>query len=138
MITFVCPVMSANKYWRPVRIGQHITIVPTKEAKQYRLLVKMIAEKAGASCWTHRLNLRIDLFPHCPQDAGKRIKQLGPLWADSVRCIDLGNVEKVLSDALNGVVWADDRQVWDTHMVKHDPDQHGLRAVVTISEWVNL
>lgn len=27
-IRLVLPVMSSNKYWRPVRIGNHITIAP--------------------------------------------------------------------------------------------------------------
>ncbi len=31
---------------------------------------------------------------------------------------DLGNREKVLSDACNGVVWVDDAQLWDIHLIR--------------------
>ena len=37
MIVLTLPYpISANRYWRPVNLGKHISIVPTKEAKQYR------------------------------------------------------------------------------------------------------
>jgi len=48
MITLKLPYpISSNKYWRPVRIGNHITIVPTKDAKDYKNLVGWTAKAAA-------------------------------------------------------------------------------------------
>lgn len=126
--------ISANRYWRPVRIGQHITIVPTKEAKAYRAEVAAMARQAGIrEPLKGRLTLDLKLYPHRPLDYAKRMRLLGDLWDDSVQCIDLGNADKVLSDALNGVAIADDKQFWRITMDRCEPDGVA-RVVVTIDE----
>ena len=52
MIVLTLPYpISSNRYWRPVNLGKHISIVPTKEAKQYREQVGWIARGAGAVLW---------------------------------------------------------------------------------------
>ena len=62
-----------------------------------------------------------DLYP-VPQDWAKRAQQDPFGWADRVRCIDLGNAEKVLSDALNGVAWVDDSQLHRIVLDRAEPD----------------
>lgn len=135
MLTLILPYpVSANRYWRPVRIGQHITIVPTKEAKEYRKEVAWLCAAGGIrKPLEGRLRVEIDLYPHRPIDWEKRIRKLGPLWDDGVQCIDLGNCEKVLSDAMNGVVWVDDKQIWEMPLRRMTPDAGAERVVVRVS-----
>lgn len=125
--------ISSNRYWRPVRIGNHITIVPTSEAKAYRKEVYTLATRAMVTPLHGRLAMTLRLFPHRPLDWAKRARKDPDTWADSVQCIDLGNCEKVLSDALNGIAWDDDKQLHSISLVRCEPDEHGARVVVTIT-----
>ena len=132
-IYLVLPVLSANLYWQPVRLGQRISIVPTSRAKAYKRTVGLLAIQAGIRRpMDGRLRMSIDFYPHRPQDFAKRARLRPDDWADTVQAVDLGNVEKVLSDALNGIAWHDDKQLHDIHLRRHDPDEKGERLVVTI------
>ena len=130
-ITLVLPYpISANRYWRPVKLGKHISIVPTKEAKAYKAEV---ATRYRGPQITGRYLLEVFLFPNRPQDWQKRQRQHGVAWDDTVMCIDLGNCEKVLSDALRGVAIEDDKWAREIVLIRMEPDQHGARAVVRIT-----
>lgn len=130
-LTLPYPV-SANRYWRPVNLGKHISIVPTKEAKAYRATVAWMAKAAGIRKPIEgRVAVEIDLYPHRPLDYAKRMRTLGACWDDTVQCIDLGNCEKVLGDALKNVVFNDDKWLWDIHLRRKEPDGEA-RVVVTI------
>lgn len=132
-IILVLPVLSANKYWRPAKIGARMTIVPTKEAKKYRLDVAAAARAQGCcSPIAGRVRMDLVLYPHRPVDWKKRKRDLGAAWDDGVQCIDLANCEKVLSDALNGVVFVDDSWIREITMKRMEPDEHGLRVVVRV------
>lgn len=123
--------ISSNRYWRPVRIGPHITIVPTKEAKAYREAVAAVARANHVRPLVGRVMLTIRLYPHRPADWEKRARS-DPNWGDHVRCIDLGNCEKVLSDALNGIAWVDDKAIKRILLEREEPDAGGARATVFI------
>ncbi len=132
-ITLPYPI-SSNRYWRPVPIGKHVTMVPTREAKLYREEVAKIARSAGLpEPYQGRVYMDIKLYPHRPLDFKKRMQKLGVNWDDTVQCMDLGNCEKVLSDALNGVIYVDDKWIWEEHKKRMEPDEHGARVVVTIT-----
>jgi crossover junction endodeoxyribonuclease RusA len=47
--------------------------------------------------------------------------------------MDLGNCEKVLSDALQGIVYTDDRWIWQQHKLRMEPDHKGARVEVLIT-----
>ena len=134
MITLTLPYpVSANRYWRPVRIGAHITIVPTKEAKEYRKEVAYLALGAGIrKTIPGRVALTIRLYPHRPQDFKTRQRKHGPAWDDTVQCLDLDNANKVLLDSLKGVAFEDDAWVRRIHAERMEPDGNGARVVVTI------
>ena len=134
-ITLTLPYpISANRYWRPVNLGKHISIVPTKEAKQYIAEVSRIARMAGISVpFDSRVKMVIKLYPHRPLDWQKRMRLHGAEWDNTVQCIDLGNCEKVLSDALQGVIYTDDKWIWSEVKDRMEPDEHGARVVVTIT-----
>lgn len=137
MITLKLPYpISSNKYWRPVHIGNHITIVPTKDAKEYKALVGWTAKAAGVRApITGRVSIDIQLFPGRPQDYAKRMRTLGDLWDDDVRCIDLDNANKVLLDALKGVAIDDDKWVRSITSERMEPDGEA-RVIVTIRPYV--
>jgi len=140
VITLTLPYpISANRYWAhrviPARAGKPamaLTYV-TPEAKAYRCEVEKIAKAAGVAQLAGRYQLEVDLYPHRPLDWAKRVRKLGPEWDDSVQCIDLGNAEKVLSDALQGTLFADDCQARRIVLERMEPDEHGARLVVRVT-----
>jgi crossover junction endodeoxyribonuclease RusA len=133
MIVLTLPYpLSANRYWRPVRIGAHITIVPTKEAKAYR--ADVAARCAHLSPLPGRIAVAVRLFPHRPQDFALRQRKHGQAWSDTVQCIDLDNANKVLLDALKGIAFQDDRWVRRLQSERMEPDEHGARVIVAIEQ----
>lgn len=140
MITLTLPYpISANRYWASRVIKAKATgkwmamTYITPEAREYQGEVARIASSAGVDkpldC---RVAVELDLYPHRPLDWAKRQRQQGEQWDDTVQCIDLGNAEKVLSDALQGIVFADDRWIWDLHKRRMEPDAEGARIVLRV------
>lgn len=131
-VTLPYPV-SANRYWRAVSMGPRLAMVPTKEAKAYKAEVAWKAKQAGLRLpLDGRVTLLVRLYPERPQDWAKRARQQPDSWDDTVRCIDLGNCEKVLSDALNGIAWVDDKQLRRIVLERCEPDEQGARVEVEI------
>lgn len=141
MTTLVLPYpVSANRYWASRVVtpkGQKpmaITYV-TPEAKQFQADVQSIARAAGllqplTDCV---VKLEIWLYPQRPQDWQARQRKLGQKWHWGVRCMDLGNCEKILSDALNGIAFEDDSQHHQILKQRMEPDDKGARVVVRIT-----
>lgn len=131
--------ISANRYWatRIVPAGRGrkamaLTYV-TAEAKAYKAEIQKIASRIGLlQPLDQRVSMSIRLYPHRPLDWQKRVKKLGDQWDNSVQCIDLGNCEKVLADALQGVIYTDDKWIWHEEKQRMEPDGEA-RVVVTIA-----
>ncbi|AYR23013.1 RusA family crossover junction endodeoxyribonuclease [Herbaspirillum rubrisubalbicans] len=134
-ITLTLPYpLSANRYWRPVKLGTHISIVPTKEAKQFRTEIGWLVKKAGITTpMPGRVQIDVRLYPNRPQDWQKRQRLHGAIWDDTVMCIDLDNANKVLLDALKGVAIEDDKWVRRIVAERMEPDEKGARVVLTIT-----
>lgn len=141
-VTLPYPI-SANRYWTQITLPaakgsktgkQRILNVPSREAKAYKDSVGWLARAAGIRTpFTWRIAMEIELYPHRPQDWQRR-QRLDPIaWDDSVQCIDLGNCEKVLADALQGIVYEDDRWIWVENKRRMLPDEKGARVVVTVT-----
>lgn len=135
--------ISANRYWAtrvvsPKGGGRAIAMTyVTPEAKAYREEVALRAKAAGVrEPLQGRLSLELSLYPNRPQDWERRMRKLGEHWDDSVQCIDLGNCEKVLSDALQGTVIANDSAFRRIVLERMEPDELGARveAVITAAE----
>lgn len=133
---------SANRYWatrvitpRGQTRAMAMTYV-TPEAKQYKESVAWLAKAAGVKPIVGRVSMVVELYPHRPLDFQKRMRQLGDAWDDTVECIDLGNCEKVLSDALKDVVFGDDKLLHDIHLKRMEPDGGDARVVVTLTPYV--
>ncbi len=123
---------SANRYWRHTAPRGRVMSFLSAEAKAYREDVAWRARLAGVQPIEGRVALTVRLYPHRPQDWQKRQRQDPETWGDSVRCLDLGNCEKVLSDALNGVAWHDDSQHRRIVLERCDPDEQGARVEIEI------
>jgi crossover junction endodeoxyribonuclease RusA len=115
--------VSANRYWRAVTINGHAMMVPTKEAKAYKQEVGWLAKQSGIrKPIAGRVSIEIKLFPQRPKDWAKRAEKNPFGWDDDVRCIDLDNANKVIFDALRGVVIDDDRWVRSIRSDRMEPD----------------
>lgn len=124
---------SANRYWRTAVVCGRAQTYPSADAKAYKSDVKAAAVRAGVrEPITGRIELQVQLYPQRPKDWAKRAKRDPLAWDDDVRCIDLGNCEKVLSDALNGVAWVDDKQHRRIVLDRMEPDGEA-RVVVRIA-----
>jgi len=133
--------VSANRYWATRVVtpkGQRpmaITYV-TSEANEYKQKVQMAARIAGVTSPLKDCTVKLEiwLYPQRPQDWQTRQRKQGARWHWNVRCIDLGNCEKILSDALNGICFEDDSQHFQIVKQRMEPDEHGARLVVRISQ----
>jgi crossover junction endodeoxyribonuclease RusA len=61
--------------------------------------------------FTGRIEIAYSLHPKLPQDWRTRARKDPDGWEDTVMCMDLDNANKVLLDALKGVVFEDDKWV---------------------------
>jgi crossover junction endodeoxyribonuclease RusA len=133
-ITLALPYpISANRYWKAVTIPGRTMMVPSKDAKDYKATVGLIARAAGIRApISGRVAIAIRLYPQRPQDWAKRAARNPLGWDDDVRCLDLDNANKVLFDALKGVAIDDDRWVRSIDAQRMEPDGEA-RVVVTIT-----
>jgi crossover junction endodeoxyribonuclease RusA len=128
--------ISSNRYWRSFvpRGKQRAVVVRSAEAEAYKAEVGYRARHAGIRTpLLGRISLQVQLYPPRPQDWARRARRNPLAWDDDVRCIDLGNAEKVLSDALNGIAWLDDKQHRRILLERMEPDGDA-RVVVRIQE----
>lgn len=127
--------ISANRYWRSFAAGGRAVVTLSPEAKAFRENVQWLATAAGVrKPLTGRIELTVQLYPKRPLDFAKRARKDPDGWEDTIQCIDLGNCEKVLCDALNGIAWVDDKQIRRMLLLRESPDERGPRCVVTFSE----
>jgi len=131
--------VSANMYWRtrvvvPKKGRPMAMTYVSEEAKAFKEQVTWIAKACGVKeTMKGRFALDIKFYPHRPLDYAKRQRDHGALWDDTVQAIDLGNVEKVLSDALQGVVIENDKFIRRLTLERMEPDGE-CRVVVTVTE----
>lgn len=128
--------VSANRYWRtyvlPGKAGAKARVVThlSTEAQAYKRDVGRRAAIVGIrrpmSDW---LALELTVHPPEPKDAAARARKLGPLWHLGVRCIDMGNAEKIAGDALQGIVFLNDAQIVDLRIRRGMPVPDGALVV---------
>lgn len=115
--------VSANRYWRSFVPRGHKRAIVTlsDEAKAYKREVAWLAKAAGMRPMDGRVRVDCLLYPALPKNAEKRMRKLGEGWDDSVRSLDLDNALKVTIDALKGVAYHDDKQVWRLTAERMEP-----------------
>lgn len=124
--------ISANRYWRSYvpRGCSRAFVVLSEEAKAYRREVGWIARQAGIrSPLLGRIALSYVLHPKRPQDWERRSRKDPARWEESVQCMDLLNANKVLCDALNGIVYPDDKWIWEARATRGEPQEKGCVVV---------
>lgn len=112
--------VSANRYWRTIvakKQQRAITFV-SEEAKAYKEECGWRAKAAGFKPASGLVELRVRLVPK------NRV------------CMDLDNALKVTIDALAGIVYADDAQVYRIVAERADADPAGARLEVEVVEYV--
>lgn len=132
-LTLPWPV-SSNRYWRtfmPKGFKAPVTTL-SKEAKDYKQAVGYLAREAGVKApIPGRVSVSYVLYPQRPQDWAKRAAKDPVCWDDTVQCLDLDNALKVMLDSLKGIVFGDDKMVFEIHGRRAEPDGTG-RMVVTV------
>lgn len=108
---------------RAVRVGASIRIVDPPKSRAYKKAVAMIAKvaMAGKPPMEGPVRLRITAYRRCPKgDERKREPYREGPW---YTLPDWDNLGKAISDALNGICYADDGQVCDGAVVKRTAAQ---------------
>lgn len=100
---------SSNRYWRHYQ-GK---MVVSPEAKQYREIVKMLAKCDGARQQDGPICVTVHVF---------RQRKSG----------DLDNRLKIVLDACQGALYANDSQIQEIHAYLAD-DKHNPRCEVTVT-----
>lgn len=122
---------STNRYWRMFRNR----MVRSKTAIDYKDEVSEIAGEAIAKEFDGCVRVDIQFHPPRPKDWEKRAKK-DPQWALGVRRVDLDNALKVALDAMQGVAYADDRQITDIRIRLRQPiDDGGMTVSVGVDEF---
>jgi crossover junction endodeoxyribonuclease RusA len=103
---------SANRYWRLARGRAYLSA----EAKAYKQEVLIRAIAAGVP------------YGRVPFEAGTPVR-VTLRWYRSRRAGDLDNRAKVALDALNNVLWLDDKQVVELHLYRYDRPGDGALYV---------
>jgi crossover junction endodeoxyribonuclease RusA len=88
--------VSANRYWR--NCGGRMVV--SSEGQKFKIIAARIARSSGVICAKGTVAVAYTLHPKTNKDGSA-----------SGNRIDLGNCEKIASDALNGVAWIDDKQL---------------------------
>jgi crossover junction endodeoxyribonuclease RusA len=122
--------VSANRYWRSfayidkaTRKPRSVT-VPSDEAKAYKRAVGWIAKGAGCRPSQRAMALVLTLCPRMNKDGSA-----------SGTVLDLTNCVKVAEDALQGIVYENDKQVQDLRVRYGDAVENGA-LIVEVTEWV--
>lgn len=137
-LTLPSPI-SANRYWATRVVtpkgGKPMAMTyVTPEARQYKESVAWLLKAAGVRApITGRVAIDLKLYPHRPLDYKKRIKADPIYWADTVQCLDLDNISKVLLDAMKGIAIDDDKWVHRITSERMEPDGRAACVVVTIT-----
>lgn len=123
--------ISANRYWRTSTRGSVVRTHVSVEAQVFREACAWTARAAGVreplDGW---LAMEITVHPVEPKSAAARRRREGPDWHLALRCIDIGNAEKVTADALQGVCYRDDAQIVDIRIKRGLPVNGGGMTVV--------
>lgn len=126
--------ISANRYWRtylPRGCAAPVTTV-SPEARAYQNRVRRAAREAGVLCpFPGRVAVSYVLYPKRPLDWVRRQRMNPARWDDSVQCMDLDNAQKVLFDAMEGIVYENDNLIRRIDGERAVPDGDA-RVLVTV------
>ncbi len=107
---------------RATTVGGHARMYTPQQTVRYESVVTMCAGQAmrAAPPMAGPIAVEIEAIHTVPASWSKKRKEAalqGLEWPSGVRK-DWDNIGKIVCDAMNGVVWADDRQVCDGRVIK--------------------
>lgn len=121
---------------RHVLIGGHVrNYTPSDHpVRMFKATLRLAAQQAGPpELWIGPLAVEIDCYLPRPKSMMRRKDPDGP-----VPCYigkDWDNLGKAVTDALTGILWHDDRQIWDGRVRKMYHEKAGTpRCVIRVLE----
>lgn len=128
MIALTLPVpVAVERYWKtslPKGAKMPRTVV-THEGRLYREMVRGEVSRAGVDApLAGRVWLSCVLYPDRPDDWRERFRRDPAYWDDSVACESLDGMERVLVDALAGVVFESGSAIRKMEAERAVPDGH--------------
>lgn len=119
---------------RAFKQGNYIAHYTPEKTVNYENLVKMVAvqDMKGKQLISGPVSMVISLFFQIPESWSnkKRLSALNGTVRPTVKP-DLDNCCKVVADALNGVVWHDDKQVVEVVVKKFYSDRPRANVLIT-------
>jgi Holliday junction resolvase RusA-like endonuclease len=95
---------------RFARMGKFVKTYDPKEAVSYKATIIQLARAAGVRQMIGPVRLAIDAYLPRPKRLWRKIDPSAAIPAECKP--DWDNIGKIVSDALNGIAYADDAQVW--------------------------
>lgn len=134
MITFTIPgVPKGQGRPRFARMGKFVKTYDPKESRDWKQTVGAYAIAAGVKPIEGAVTLGVDCFMPRPQRLCRKKDTIA-----AVRCTskpDWDNLGKLVADALIGIAYADDAQIWYGSCRKWYHEQGGMpRTEVTIEQ----
>lgn len=119
-------------------IGGHVKAYDTKESRNEKAVVRLAAqqamEKQGWTFPSSDMPIKVEIISYrkAPKSAQRWFSEAG-LHGDIVPLTkpDTDNISKLYLDAMNSVVYPDDKQVYDLRICKAYSDQPRTEVVVT-------
>lgn len=119
-------------------IGGHVKAYDTKESRNEKAVVRLAAQQAmEKQSWTFPssdmpIKVEIISYRKAPKSAQRWFNEAG-LHGDIVPLTkpDTDNISKLYLDAMNSVVYPDDKQVYDLRICKAYSEQPRTEVVVT-------
>lgn len=112
--------------------GKFVTAYTPKATKDAENVISMEAKKQGVTAFSGPVELWIDFYMPIPKSVSKRERERlnnGP----HIKRPDADNLAKLVLDALNGIAWEDDNQVFKLSIEKLYSDNP--RTEIFIKEW---
>jgi Holliday junction resolvase RusA-like endonuclease len=98
------------RFARMGAFGDFVKVYDPKKAVSYKATIIQLARAAGVRQMVGPVRLAIDAYLPRPK---RLCRKIDPSNAIPAECTpDWDNIGKIVSDALNGVAYADDAQVW--------------------------
>lgn len=114
---------------RIVKIGGYSRMATPAKTVAYEGLIALAAQQAGAKPLAGAVFLSITLVHGIPASWSKRKREQALERKLLPTCKpDVDNVLKAVGDGLNGVAWADDKQIAQVAVVRHYGEQPHLRV----------
>lgn len=115
--------------------GGFVKAYDPEKSRNYKAYVKMIAIKSmqeqGWKCTELPLSIEIRAFMSIPSSKSKKFKQAAIVGTERpTKKPDVDNVFKILTDALSGIAYKDDKQIVDAKISKWYADDARVEAMI--------